>query len=277
MTAPGNPEQERTNPNRHARQREYRAISVLLVLGMLIWIVQSTAYYFGSHDAVSVESIIDYVRSPGIILSLVGIVCFLGYGIYVSRMMREVRRAEEVRESLISSLTRTQEALHYQATHDHLTGLKNRAAILDVFEKELDRARRENTLVSLIIGDVDHFKRINDRYGHLAGDAVLREIAQRLKSCIRTYDSVGRYGGEEFLMIFPGCDTKKSSQIVERLASELGSKPVETSEGSFHITMSFGIASAEGTRERDLDTIIGLADQALYNAKRSGRNRVECA
>ncbi len=277
MKVQRNPEQGQTNPRRQSRQREYRAIGLLLVLGMLVWIVQSIVNYIDSHDGVSFESIIDYLTSPGLIISLVGIVCFLGYGIYVSRMMMEVKRSEELRENLISFLTHAQEALHHQATHDDLTGLWNRATILESFEHELARVRRENTAMSVIIGDVDHFKLINDQYGHLAGDAVLREIAQRLKSYMRTYDSVGRYGGEEFLMVFPGCNAEKAVQIAERLATELGCKPIQTSEGTFNITMSFGVASVDGRREQDIDSIIRLADQALYNAKKSGRNRVERA
>jgi len=277
MKDPKDLEQYKLTPRRRARQREYNAIGLLLMLGMLVWIVQSTAYYFGSHDAVSFESFFDYVSSPELIISLVGIVCFLAYGIYVTRMMIEVRQSEEVRENLISFLTQAQKALHHQATHDNLTGIWNRATILDSFEQELARSRRENSQLSVIIGDVDHFKQINDQYGHLAGDAVLREIAQRLKSCMRSYDSVGRYGGEEFLMIFPGCNAEKSLLIAERLITELSCKPIETSEGSFDITMSFGVASVDDTQELDLDSIIRSADQALYNAKRSGRNRVECA
>lgn len=277
MKDPKDLQQDRSTPRRRARQREYHAIGLLLVLGMLVWIVQSTANYFGSHDAISFESIIDYISSPGLLMSFVGIVCFLGYGIYVTRMMIEVRQSEEVRENLISFLTEAQAALHHQATHDDLTGLWNRATILDSFEQELARARREDTDLSVIIGDVDHFKHINDRYGHLAGDAVLREIAQRLKSCMRSSDSVGRYGGEEFLMVFPGCNTEKSLNIADRLVTELGCRPIETSEGSFDVTMSFGIASVNGSQEQDVDSIIRSADQALYNAKRLGRNRVECS
>ncbi|MDQ7784474.1 MAG: GGDEF domain-containing protein [Desulfomonilaceae bacterium] len=277
MADPKNPEQERMSPHRRARQREYRAVGLLLILGMLVWIAQSTAHYVGSHDGVSFRSIVDYASSPTIIISFVGIICFLAYGIYLSRMMKEVRQAEDVRENLISFLTQAQDALHYQATHDSLTGLWNRAAILECFEQELARTRREDSVMSVIIADVDHFKLINDGYGHQAGDAVLREIAQRLKSCLRTYDAVGRYGGEEFLMIFPGCDAEQSGHIAERLVNELRSKPIRTSEGSFDITMSFGIVSLDGSREQDVDSIIRLADQALYNAKRAGRNRVERA
>lgn len=275
MEDPHNRGEDRAKNRRVARQREYRAVGILLVLGLVIWILQSTINYYGSHDAFSIVPVLRYLSSSEMIISLVGIVCFVGYGIYVSRIMIEVRRAEEERENLISYLTETKEALHYQATHDNLTGVWNRATILNTLADELARSAREATPVSVILGDVDHFKSINDRHGHLAGDSVLREVSRRLRSCLRSYDSIGRYGGEEFIIILPRCDAEMSERIAERLRSELSSKPIETSDGVFDITMSFGVAAVDGSVNQDIDSVVRSADEALYSAKKGGRNRVE--
>ena len=275
MTDPHSDGDDRAQKRRKARTREYRAVGLLLVLGMVIWILQSTVSYYGSYGALSIVPVLTYLSSSEMIISIVGIVCFIGYGIYVSRIMADVRRAEDERENLIAYLTEAKEALHYEATHDHLTGIWNRATILDSLERELARSLREETPVGVIIGDVDHFKAINDHHGHLAGDLVLREISRRLKSSLRAYDTIGRYGGEEFLIVLPQCDAVTSEHIAERLRSQVSTEPVKTSEGVFSITMSFGIASFDGKGHQDTDSIVALADQALYAAKRGGRNRVE--
>jgi diguanylate cyclase (GGDEF)-like protein len=209
-----------------------------------------------------------------VIISLVGIVCFLGYGIYVSRMVIEIRRVEEERERLISDLTRAKEALYHQATHDGLSGLWNRATILERLGQELNRSRRNGALISVVIADVDYFKRVNDAYGHLAGDEVLRQISDLIAHSIRSHDLAGRYGGEEFIMVLPGCDKENARLVCERLREELNNNPIKTPEGVFRITMSFGVATGSAT-ELDLDALVRAADRALYRAKKRGRNRVE--
>jgi two-component system, cell cycle response regulator len=185
--------------------------------------------------------------------------------------VRAGSRIVHLQQGLVSALA----ASEYQASHDPLTGLWNRKAVMDALNRELLRSDRENTNVGIIMGDVDHFKRINDVYGHLAGDAVLRELAARMLSAVRPYDTVGRYGGEEFLLVSPGCSGPCPQDVAERLRQSLAERPLMTPEGIFPVTMSFGVASVQGTGQWDTDAVVRGVDQALYRAKELGRNRVQ--
>jgi diguanylate cyclase (GGDEF)-like protein len=173
-------------------------------------------------------------------------------------------------------LMRAREALQFQAAHDSLTGLWSRAAILDQLAREIERATRERTVLSVIIGDLDHFKAINDTYGHLCGDFVLRESAHRLVDLMRGYDAVGRYGGEEFLLVLPGYDAAKSPARTQALVDTLAAKPFDCQGIAIRVTCSFGVTIASPWHDHaTIDDLIRRADKALYQAKRNGRNRVE--
>jgi diguanylate cyclase (GGDEF)-like protein len=175
---------------------------------------------------------------------------------------------------LQSELLAARERLHYQATHDSLTGLLNRAAALDALRNELERANRQDLALSVILADVDHFKQINDTYGHAAGDAVLCEAARRMKSSVRVYDTVGRYGGEEFLFILPGCAGANAVIQADRLRTCITEHPIELPRQTITFTLSMGVVVRYGGASDDLDTLIQEADAALYQAKILGRNRV---
>lgn len=162
-----------------------------------------------------------------------------------------------------------------QATHDSLTGLWNRKACLDSLARELVRAAREKRTVGLMLADLDHFKQINDTYGHLAGDQVLRAVALKIKAALRSYDTVGRYGGEEFLVICPGCDQGALLRRAEHLRASIAGEPVATPEGNIPISLSLGVAVASENGSQD--ALLKSADEALYRAKRAGRNRIELA
>jgi len=167
------------------------------------------------------------------------------------------------------------EEYRFQATHDSLTGVANRAAIMDALKRELLRAQREGTAVGVLLADLDHFKNVNDVYGHLAGDAVLREVAQRINAAVRTYDAVGRYGGEEFLVVLSGVEDEPVRHA-ERIRALVSAEPVVTAEGSIPVTLSLGAAiSSDDLIEPE--AILRAADAALYRAKRAGRNRVVAA
>jgi len=178
---------------------------------------------------------------------------------------------------LQSELLTTQEALREQATVDAMTGLPNRSAILEVLRREVNRAQRGGKPLGVIIADIDHFKWVNDARGHEAGDSVLCEIAQRMWSHIRSYDSIGRYGGEEFLITVPGSDSRAAVALGERIRRACESVPVRTGGEELEVTVSFGVSVAPAHCSIDADDMIRMADEALYRAKRSGRNRVALA
>jgi two-component system cell cycle response regulator len=170
-----------------------------------------------------------------------------------------------------------QEQLREQAIRDGLTGLYNRSAILATLESELARSLREGRPLGVVLADIDHFKRINDTHGHLVGDAVLREVACRLRDVLRPYDSVGRYGGEEFLLVLPGCDGPTAAGLAERLRQCVAAETVSTEEGEVPVALSLGVAAWEGEGEVDTIGLLRSADEALYSAKRTGRNRTVLA
>ena len=176
---------------------------------------------------------------------------------------------------LMDQLVAASEALRELATHDTLTELWNHAAILEALETELMRARRHETSLGVVMFDLDRFKYVNDMYGHLVGDAVLREVARAVNSSIRSYDSAGRFGGEEFLLVLPGCDEKTAVGHAERLRKTLSQLAVHTEQGVVRITASFGVAVGGSELDADAGALIKTADDALYRAKRAGRNRVE--
>ncbi len=178
---------------------------------------------------------------------------------------------------LMDEVIAGREKLRHQATHDLLTGLANRRSIRDSLSLELARAGRERTSLGVVMVDVDHFKQVNDTYGHLAGDAVLSVVAERLRSQMRSYDSAGRYGGEEFLIVIPGCDAQAVFAKADALRAFIGLTPIPTQTGPITVTASMGAITYFGAGDIEPDELIHQADTALYQAKRNGRNRVEMA
>lgn len=180
---------------------------------------------------------------------------------------------------LLDELVRAREIMREQARKDSLTQLCTRATVLELLKHELDRSQRHSldsdAPVSVVLADLDHFKHINDTYGHLAGDAVLREAARRMREAIRPYDSIGRYGGEEFLLVLSNCDTLGAAAIAERLLQAVRKDTIVLAEATVSVTLSAGVATSGVIQEPE--TLVGAADAALYRAKRGGRNRVEVA
>ena len=176
---------------------------------------------------------------------------------------------------LQAELMAAKEELKEQATKDPLTKLWNRRHILEVLERELSRIQRHDTPLSVIMLDLDHFKTINDTYGHHAGDEVLRETARRLKSAVRQYDSVGRYGGEEFLIVLPGCGAMDIDNQTERLRLSLCQTPMVVGNLELTVTGSFGATFAVPAYRVNQQDLVKVADEALYRAKRAGRNRAQ--
>lgn len=184
--------------------------------------------------------------------------------------LRTGRRILELQEQLLSA----NNALQSQLAHDSLTGMLSRAAILETLRIELIRSQRERTTVGILMADLDHFKQINDTYGHLAGDTVLREAAKRMLSSVRPYDAVGRYGGEEFLIVMPGCDISAATRRARGLHDAIGKEPVDAPEGMIPVTLSLGVTVGGGANPAELEGLLRAADAALYAAKNRGRNQV---
>jgi diguanylate cyclase (GGDEF)-like protein/PAS domain S-box-containing protein len=194
----------------------------------------------------------------------------------VKERTEELARANVRLQEEIKERERVEEALRRQASHDYLTGVWNRKATMEALDKEISRCRRENTDAGVIMIDVDHFKRINDSEGHLAGDNALRQVAKKIQGQLRPYDWLGRYGGEEFLIILPGAAKEQAVMVSERIRNAIARAPIKINGGSVSITISLGVTTVREMAPPEVDTAIRNADTALYLAKENGRNRVEC-
>jgi two-component system cell cycle response regulator len=190
------------------------------------------------------------------------------------RQELEVRvRAGQRILDLEAKLLRAQDDLEYLALHDPLTGILNRRALFTALDAELARAVRNPDLyLSIAMLDIDHFKKVNDTHGHETGDEVLCELVRRVRSALRGYDVLGRYGGEEFVVLVSGEGTPPDRSVFERMREAVSSTPMSTTSGRIRITASFGVVTSDGRDNRDL--LLAAADSALYEAKNAGRNRV---
>jgi diguanylate cyclase (GGDEF)-like protein len=180
-----------------------------------------------------------------------------------------------VRLSAGERILSLQEDLRLQATHDDLTGVLNRGTVLEVLNRELALVARKSVPVAIILADLDDFKQVNDKHGHAIGDTVLREAARRLATPMRPYDAIGRYGGEEFLIVLPGCGVESALLVAERIRCSVANQAITTSAGAVPMTVSLGVAAVDNAAPQGQDALIQSADDALYRAKRAGRNRVE--
>ena len=182
--------------------------------------------------------------------------------------LMELRRMDRELKETLATVSRL-------ANEDDLTGLKNRRAWMEEAQQQLQLAKRLKTPLSVLVLDIDHFKKVNDAHGHPAGDAVLRGIGQLLSMCLRVTDIPGRLGGEEFAVLAPGTDAKGALQIAETLRNAIAQERIEDAGLTLQVTASIGIASMPaGLPDVDLDDLMRAADQALYSAKRNGRNCV---
>jgi len=186
---------------------------------------------------------------------------------------RHVNQRTKQLQSAIRAAEDAQVALKEQASKDGLTKLWNRRSIFEILDREIDRSRREQTPVCVVMADLDHFKQINDTYGHQAGDLVLESVSQCISDLKRPYDSIGRYGGEEFLMVLPGCSLEHASNRSEELRRMVEDLTIRLGSTTLHVTCSFGIAGSD--TPATAEELVAQADSALYAAKRAGRNQIQ--
>ncbi|HEY2344544.1 MAG TPA: sensor domain-containing diguanylate cyclase [Xanthomonadaceae bacterium] len=192
------------------------------------------------------------------------------------RLARQVMSLIELRahqQALAAALVTTERL----ATIDELTGLYNRRVLLERLDVEVERARRFGSPLSVVMMDIDHFKSINDGYGHAMGDAVLRNVGGIVRDELRQVDIAGRYGGEEFCIVLPGTPQAGGLTLADALRQEIERFAHVHGERTLTTTASFGLASLASGLNEDATALLKAADDALYRAKRSGRNRVECA
>jgi diguanylate cyclase (GGDEF)-like protein len=241
----------------------YRFPWIALSLALLLMVERRVTPLFDFHDGVAdlVDALFGLAVSVLIAFSLVGL----------DRLLRAIRANAE-------HLTRL-------AITDALTGLANRRHLLAELEKELRRAGRGGRPLSVLMVDLDHFKAINDRYGHAVGDAVLVAVAARCMARLRAIDLCGRIGGEEFVVVLPEADAEGAATTAERLRADLAETPIDTAGGPLIVTISIGVAThdprsghADETADENVtsraQTLLQRADDALYRAKASGRNSV---
>lgn len=189
--------------------------------------------------------------------------------VLLARMETHLRMA-----SLVAQLESQTRILAHLAAFDELTGLYNRRSLDGALAASCQRAREQMRALTVLMLDLDHFKQVNDRYGHAAGDAVLREFARRLVGAVRDTDVVGRYGGEEFAVLLPDTDESAGRVIAERIRAAIAEQPFALEAGSLTVTVSIGASSHATGESAGCRGLLEEADQALYLAKKEGRNRV---
>lgn len=175
---------------------------------------------------------------------------------------------------LQDDLKRSNELLLELSNTDHLTGLFNRRFLMEALDKEVQRARRKDGMVALLIMDIDHFKRVNDTHGHLQGDVVLQKVALHIQKELRSYDIAARYGGEEFVAVLPDTSLKEAFNVADRIRLSVQGMHFAGSLANERVTISLGVALFPSSSFDDIDGLLRAADEALYLAKERGRNRV---
>ena len=218
-------------------------------------------------------------HAPELLLSnrLNGITaCVMGWALSVLlwRKFTTISLQQTQLEKAHAELQSKQKELERLTRQDGLTGLFNRNTFVELSRSELKRAQRQGSATTILLLDLDHFKRVNDTWGHPAGDAVLRHVATLASTTVRSTDLVGRLGGEEFIVLLPNTSAEAGRKLAEKLRLRLESAPVPWEKATIAVTASFGLASTTSEEKRDFETLYTEADKALYLAKQRGRNRV---
>ena len=199
----------------------------------------------------------------------------LGAFDYIKKPLDEIEVIARVQSAL--RFKRNQDSLKELSMKDSLTGLYNHGLILELLDNELSKQERETKDISFVMLDIDHFKKVNDQYGHVAGDVILKQLSVLCKSFTRKHDYVGRYGGEEFSLILSDADTAAALEICERLRKQIEDYAFHVEDNIIRITVSMGICSKSYEDELSVTDMVKQADEALYEAKQNGRNQVRLA
>jgi diguanylate cyclase (GGDEF)-like protein len=234
------------------RTRLLLAASFLLMAGGLFWLA-FTAWF----EPEAIMPTVGSTPAPG-----VSLIIFYGVTIASSFAFLLMHKERADRES------------HELATIDSLTGVYNRRTFKELADPQFSRARRVRSPISLLLLDIDHFKRINDTYGHLAGDQALTQFARLVRTCLRKEDLLARFGGEEFVVLLPGAADAQAAASAERIREEVCATPLRVGEHDIKLTVSIGLVTESGEQLPLLEAMVGAADEALYAAKAAGRNRV---
>jgi diguanylate cyclase (GGDEF)-like protein len=249
-------------------------VAMLALLRPVVSILLFTGAYVVLYNALALTqsdpAMLDMARShsfTGTVMSLVASIVMWRQYVNATLLRRQLTESN-------ASLEKKQEELSHLATYDALTGLRNRRAFLHEAEHELNRALRYPCETGILIADLDYFKRVNDRHGHPAGDAVLRHFASLLKAQLRDSDIAARLGGEEFIVLLPGTGTVGTAVVAEKIRQAIEATPVIHAGEHIAITVSIGVSSLPANNNCAIDALYGQADQALYAAKAEGRNRV---
>jgi diguanylate cyclase (GGDEF)-like protein len=236
--------------------------------------VKQGRQFTGWSIADKIDSPLFFINGNGISLSTIAGTLLLAAIVYaVYNSVREDQRRQDSLEREKVELLHESNRMRHHAEHDGLTGLWNHRVIVERLGEEMNRSFRDGTPLSVILADVDHFKKVNDSFGHLTGDRVLKEIGTVFTRTLRPYDCVGRYGGEEFLLILPNCGMESALIRGEQLREAVQSTRITDGETLLQVTASFGVASAFPSHY-EAETVIRAVDAALYRAKSSGRNCV---
>lgn len=182
-------------------------------------------------------------------------------------------RTEELKREK-AELTDAREALRIHAVRDELTGLLNRSSIIEVLDREMARAIRDKSTLSVVLADIDHLKKINEIHGQTAGDQILKEVGRRLEHAIRSYDTAGRYSGGDFLLVLPSFEGDTGVERLRKIHDSLCGKPIVLSSGSLSVTCSFGVSLLLPDHFYSSDELLERAGQAMSTAKQDGRNRI---
>ncbi len=239
--------------------------------------VKQGRQFTGWSIADKIDSPLFFLDGNGISLSTLGgalLLAAIVYAVYAN--VREDQRRQDALEREKMELLHESDRMRHHAEHDGLTGLWNHRVIVERLSGEMIRASRDRTPLSVILADIDHFKKVNDSFGHLAGDLVLKEVGTILSRTLRPYDYVGRYGGEEFLMILPNCGLESALLRAEQLRMAVQSARIMEGDTLLQVTASFGVAS-DFLSHYEAEMVIRAADAALYRAKNRGRNCVVSA